>query len=306
MSKKEGVKKPIYKKWWFWVIVLLGLSAIGNLGKETEDDSSSQSSSSQTTSVQSSSVASSSEIKGSSDRDSLNEALGDPSALFYDNVQNDVTGNWRLMVYSSPETIVDHAVEYYNAYFESDKEIHWAVNQELKTTSCISVVLGDLHIDVHEYVDKEENDAKVLGGGKLLNSYIVNPSSGEIDNLSNVTGKSGESVSLESIKESIVALLPQEYRSGKWFDVSLNTGFDESVSVFIQIDQGSDDSDSALSLATEYFEIVKQEVENAGVTFDSFSMNVVNNGAPVGLFSTSDGKNFVSIANGKRTEISLP
>ena len=111
---------------------------------------------------------------------------------------------------------------------------------------------------------------------------------------------------MESIKESIVALLPQEYRSGKWFDVSLNTGFDESVSVFIQIDQGSDDSDSALSLATEYFEIVKQEVENAGVTFDSFSMNVVNNGAPVGLFSTSDGKNFVSIANGKRTEISLP
>ena len=154
MSKKEGVKKPIYKKWWFWVIVLLGLSAIGNLGKETEDDSSSQSSSSQTTSVQSSSVASSSEIKGSSDRDSLNEALGDPSALFYDNVQNDVTGNWRLMVYSSPETIVDHAVEYYNAYFESDKEIHWAVNQELKTTSCISVVLGYLHFVVLVYVEK--------------------------------------------------------------------------------------------------------------------------------------------------------
>lgn len=30
MEKKEKVQKPIYKKWWFWLIILCVLGAVGN------------------------------------------------------------------------------------------------------------------------------------------------------------------------------------------------------------------------------------------------------------------------------------
>ena len=30
MAKKENVKKPLYKKWWFWVIVVCLVGAIGS------------------------------------------------------------------------------------------------------------------------------------------------------------------------------------------------------------------------------------------------------------------------------------
>lgn len=117
-------------------------------------------------------------------QEDLKEALGEGSGLFYKEVRNDVTGRWRLFVYYSSETVIDHAVDYYNAYFESDDEIHWVVNLGLETTSSIMYSSGYLFIDVHEYVEDEEHDAKVLGGGMLLKSYSVNLSSGEIEDLS--------------------------------------------------------------------------------------------------------------------------
>ena len=42
----------------------------------------------------------------------------------------------------------------------------------------------DIYINVHEYIDGEEHDAKVLGGGELLKSYIVNLETGETEDLS--------------------------------------------------------------------------------------------------------------------------
>lgn len=46
MKKKENVKKPLYKKWWFWVIVVLVLGAIG--AGLSDDEPSEQPSISQT------------------------------------------------------------------------------------------------------------------------------------------------------------------------------------------------------------------------------------------------------------------
>ena len=99
-------------------------------------------------------------------------------------VRNDVTGKWRVLVFYSAENIVDHATEYYNTYFSSDDEIHIAVNLGLKTTSVMNVSGGVMSIGVHEYIDKEEHDAKVLGGGELLKSYTVNLETGETEDVS--------------------------------------------------------------------------------------------------------------------------
>ena len=117
-------------------------------------------------------------------QEALDEALGGSPGMFSKTVRNDATGRWRLFRYSSSETIADHAVQYYNAYFEFDDEVHTAINFSLSTTSVITYSSGYLLVDVHEYVEKEEHDAKMLGGGMLLKQYMVNIETGEIEDLS--------------------------------------------------------------------------------------------------------------------------
>ncbi len=63
------------------------------------------------------------------------------------------------------------------------------VNLGLKTTSALSVSNGIMYLDVHEYIDGEEHDAKVLGSGDLLKSYIIDINTGEIEDLSDADGE---------------------------------------------------------------------------------------------------------------------
>lgn len=97
---------------------------------------------------------------------------------FYESVHNDATGKGRVYVYHSSTVASDHAVEYYNAYFDSDDEIHFVVNLGLKTTTKIVSVENKLVVSVYEYVDGEEHDAKVLPGGMLYASYLIDKESG--------------------------------------------------------------------------------------------------------------------------------
>lgn len=122
----------------------------------------------------------------------------------------------------------------------------------------------------------------------------------------NISEPAAENVNLRSLESAISDAIPQEYKSEKWFDVSCDELADEGISVIVQIDRGSGDSDAALAAAVQCFEISKTIVENSGATFATISVIVVNNGAPVGIFSTQDGKNFTSISDGKMAEISLP
>lgn len=239
-------------------------------------------------------------------QEALDEALGGSPGMFSKTVRNDVTGRWRLFRYSSSETIADHAVEYYNAYFESDDEIHWVINFGLKTTSCIKLLSGSLYIDVYEYVEKEEHDAKALGSGMLLDSYSVDLSSQEINDLSSVSKESGELVRMDRIEAAIISALPSDYQSSEWFFVNCDSTGDGTSFTDMQVDQKSDSEDNALSIASECFKIAKQETETLGLEFENFSITVVNGGAPIGLFSSTDGKTFTSISGGKRTEITIP
>lgn len=208
MAKKEKVQKPLYKKWWFWVVAvsLVGAVGTGLFGGGTTDAGPSdappppaETQKGETeqepvvTPEPSTSQAPADSAPGTQEppaetgpepdaREALDDALG--GTTFYENVRNDVTGKWRVLVFYSAENIVDHATEYYNTYFSSDDEIHIAVNLGLKTTSVMNVSGGVMSIGVHEYIDKEEHDAKVLGGGELLKSYTVNLETGETEDVS--------------------------------------------------------------------------------------------------------------------------
>lgn len=100
-------------------------------------------------------------------REAFDKSFDDGVTTFRE-VRNDVTGKWRIYLCATRNNIKDYAVDYYNAYFESDDQIHFIVNFTLRTTTRISKAGNLLDITVHEYVDKEEHDAKALCGGMVL------------------------------------------------------------------------------------------------------------------------------------------
>ena len=109
------------------------------------------------------------------------------------------------------------------------------------------------------------------------------------------------SVDLEALASDILAALPEAYQGSDLLNVSCEDE-EGSVYVIMQIDQGSDDADAALALAAECYTIAKDTVEGKGAELDSIGVTVLD----AGIYATSDGKNFTVVANGKRTEVSLP
>lgn len=98
---------------------------------------------------------------------------------FYDSVHNDVTGKWRRSGTTSALPPADFAIEYYETMFSSDDEIHSVWNATLKTTTKISVSGNILFVDTFEYVDGEEQDAKKMFSGMLLDSQAIDLETGK-------------------------------------------------------------------------------------------------------------------------------
>lgn len=134
---------------------------------ETEEVSSDDSSTEETTSTE--------EL-----REAFNSSLGETKPTWYSSVRNDSTGNWReLVIYSDKAIDEQLAIDYCNAYVESDSEVHFIVNLYLKTTTRISKMGNLIFVTVHEYVDGEEHDAKILPGGDVLDDFCVDIETGK-------------------------------------------------------------------------------------------------------------------------------
>lgn len=195
--KKEKEKKPIYKRWWFWVIIVfIVLGIIGSL--EPNEDSTTASDNDNTEVVENTEstqpteddVDTSEDVEAGKAEEENSKEIGkedlkdSEGLVWFGNVRNDTTGNWRLSEYASTDTQETFAVEYYNAFFESDDEIHAVINMTNKTTAKISKLMDDtLDVTIYEYVDGEEHDAGKLFGGTLLGEYLVTISTGEIEEI---------------------------------------------------------------------------------------------------------------------------
>lgn len=117
-------------------------------------------------------------IIGVSDKD-----VSDISIYYYGNVKNDVTGNWRYSMTADDIDTENYALSYYKTYFENDSEIHGIVNFTRKTTSSIRVNGSILFLDIYDYVDGEEKDAKLMFSGNLLKSYMIYTDNGDIEQI---------------------------------------------------------------------------------------------------------------------------
>ncbi len=110
---------------------------------------------------------------------------GDINITFSESIHEDTTGKWRLARVATAKEIQAYALEYYNAYFQSDDEIHAIVNFTLGTTYKLAKVSSDtLDIVIHDYVEGEELDANILFSGTVTGNYQINIATGEISQIS--------------------------------------------------------------------------------------------------------------------------
>lgn len=118
------------------------------------------------------------EAVGKSDKSvsSLNESFT------LNNVRNDVTSKWRICTIISPIYFEEYALSYYNKYYKPG-ETHWIINFTTKKTMSLNCYNGVIYLDVREYVDKEEHDAKILGNGITLASFAIYTDNGDIERL---------------------------------------------------------------------------------------------------------------------------
>ncbi len=104
---------------------------------------------------------------------------------FSNEVRNDVTGNWRIATLASDKSSLDFALAYYKEFVTSKDEIHAVVNFTDNTTTKICTAFDSDYVDVtiHNYMDGEEHDAKLLFGGDVTGEYWINIETGEVENL---------------------------------------------------------------------------------------------------------------------------
>ena len=192
---ENKTKKPIWKKWWFWLIVILIIGCIGsdsddttqqpnsetvtNVGDDTNDNTANVSDDTTQKSETTVNNEPESEPTETTEKEQTSECIGknidDIDAHFrVSKVRNDVTGNWRISSIDESINMEEYALSYYKKYFSNDTEIHAIVNSSYNTTTQISVVFNTLNVSIYEYVDGEEHDAKLLFSGMLLKQYSVN------------------------------------------------------------------------------------------------------------------------------------
>lgn len=128
--------------------------------------------------------------------------MKDESVYYQDFVFDDVTEEWRLCEVVSSEQVVNHAVTYYRAYFEDDKEVHAVINYGLNTTTKLTINGVYIIAQVYEHVDNEELDAKDLFSGLFYNSYLINKVTGEIELIDNSVPED-DSVNIENADQFI-------------------------------------------------------------------------------------------------------
>lgn len=118
-------------------------------------------------------------IIGTSNKDFKNISTSKPTK-----VRNDLTGNWKLSRIATTDNILEYTKSYYDKNFTNNDEIHAIVNFTLNTTACVSILFDSIiNVTIHEYVDKEELDAKKLFSGMVLGEYWIYLDNGDIEKI---------------------------------------------------------------------------------------------------------------------------
>lgn len=168
------------KKWWLWVIIAL-VVIIGLFGCTGGSDDEEKAEEPQTEAVEEQTEETTETAEtGTADVDKkalakeLKEKYGMSGGSA---VRNDVTGGWTIETIASADANDPSvwAYDYYQAFWEDGNTVKWIVNFANNTTTSINASDGSSMIFVtqRDYVEDEEHDAKALGEGTELKSWVM-------------------------------------------------------------------------------------------------------------------------------------
>ena len=187
-AKQVGAKekKPFYKRKWFFALaaVVLLMGAFGGNSEDSEEApvpedpaAGIEEPAEEATAVE---LAMESDVEPR--EDSIGKSHGDFSEVTGSSprdVREDTTGNWRILTMAEAVDLEEYILSYADMHMEPE-EVHAIVNFHYKTTTMINDFGSYLSVRVHEYVEKEEHDANVLGSGLFLEEYQVYRDNGDI------------------------------------------------------------------------------------------------------------------------------
>lgn len=213
---EQNSKKKKKFKWWYALIALLIIGAIGSIGNKSDDSAMQANEQQERAIVMEESMSTEepamaptptstptltpeptpnplTEDETPEEVEPTAESPEDDSTIqsgrytlpsgyelnFSTSVRNDTTGNWRISTTSDSFVPADYALEYYETMFSSDDEIHAIWNATLGTMTRLAVYDGVLYVDTLEYVDGEEHDADLLFSGEILNRRTTSIETGE-------------------------------------------------------------------------------------------------------------------------------
>lgn len=204
--KKKVSKKVIFFVLLFWVVIIIsaGMSSEQEKLQKENKNSSAQSTApvaSAVSSVSSSSAAESTEPDTSADEtapvdvpeetpgkayaavQSADTSVLDDMDIKVRNVNDDTTGNWRITFVTTTKSAEEYAIAYYKEYFKADTELHFLVNQHLKTVAVIDQLGNFLDVRIYEYTLGEEYSADTIASGIKYGEWYVHLDTGEIQKL---------------------------------------------------------------------------------------------------------------------------
>lgn len=194
MTFENGVNKPLWKKWWFWVVLFLFFVYLAGSGGEdkvadvdeppkpieivADEGFGNEKENVKDYSMGEEFIPKREDSLGKSDKDI--KEITDLSTSRPKPVRNDNTGKWRVTTTSKSFNPEEYAISYFKTFFEKEDELHYIVNFNRNTTTSINKFLTILQVTIHERVDGEEHDANKLGGGMLYAEFHVHLDNGDI------------------------------------------------------------------------------------------------------------------------------
>ncbi|MBD5143070.1 MAG: hypothetical protein HDT22_05585 [Ruminococcus sp.] len=99
--------------------------------------------------------------------------------VFYDKVENDVTGDWKCLVVDANGSMPEYVLSAYNKYGKKAKVF---VIEDTTGKQAIKASISEnvLNIEIHQYVNQEEQDAKLMLSGDLLAEYWIYTDNGDV------------------------------------------------------------------------------------------------------------------------------
>lgn len=112
---------------------------------------------------------------GKSDKNFLDITDSKPT-----DIRNDVTERWKMIKIAESVDVTEYLVSYTDLYYGENDLVHVIINFNYNTTTVINDFGSYLSVRVHEYVEKEEHDAKDIGSGLQLAEYNIYKDNGDI------------------------------------------------------------------------------------------------------------------------------